>query len=93
LEAVDAPTTAAFAALVIAEGTRWFQAKAPNTWAKLNPSDQAALLIDYYNLGRDAIEHRYQMRMKRDGRYTPGFGDSGDSHRANVDRVWRALFD
>ncbi len=92
LESAEAATTAAFAGLVVAEATRWFETKAPDTWSKLNSSDRAALIVDYYNLGRETIVHRYQQDMERDGRYSPGFGDSGDSHRANAQRVWRALY-
>lgn len=92
LEAPEQDATAVFAGLVVAEATRWFETKAPDVWAKLDPAEQAALITDYYNLGREAIVHRYQEDMRRDGRYTPGFGDSGKSHKANAQRVWRALY-
>ncbi|MCE9523122.1 MAG: hypothetical protein K8S25_11915 [Alphaproteobacteria bacterium] len=92
LESAKESTTAAFAGLMVAEATNWFDGKAPDLWKSLTPDEQDALIVDYYNLGREKIAKRYREDMDRDGNYTPENGDSGKRHRANAGKIRQALY-
>jgi hypothetical protein len=92
LGSTESPATAAFAALMVDEATRWFKAKAPTWWAGLKPEEQAGLIVDYYNLGRETIAKRYQEHMRQDGKYEPGLGESGRRHQSNAVRIHHELY-
>jgi DnaJ-domain-containing protein 1 len=84
LGSARAPATAAFAGLMVEEATRWFESKIPDAWGRMAIEDRDALIVEYYNQGRERIRARYDEDMKRDGYYSPEPGESGKRHRVNA---------
>jgi len=91
LEEAGESTTAAFAALIVEEATLWFQSKAPKLWRQLSEEDRDALIVEYYNQGRERIQRKYAEQMKKTGQYIPEPGDSGKRHRKNARVIARQL--
>lgn len=91
LQKSGSPATAAFAGLMVQEATRWFESKIPERWERMSLQDRDALIVEYYNQGREQIRAKYEAEMQRDGIYTPEPGDSGKRHRANAEYIRRVL--
>jgi hypothetical protein len=92
LDADDDPATAAFAGLMVQEATRWFESKIPGRWKEMNPDDRDALIVEYYNQGRERIRAAYEEDMRRDGVYKPEPGESGKRHRHNAGVIRQQLY-
>ena len=75
--------TVKFAGLMARQAKRFFRFAASEDWDSFSADEKDALIVTYYNLGRDRILENFLKLREFDEVYSPGIGDGGVEHLHN----------